>query len=126
MCYLDRRKIAERQDEYGNWMSRDKPNCNCNYIGSSQGMEAEAAKRIWGRSLEKHLSYSTFIGDGDSKSFLTLSELDPYHPLKIHKEECLSYVTKRLKKPQTYTKKYQNIHLRTTPVSCMESRLYLG
>ena len=62
-------------------------------------MEPEAAKRIWGRSLEKNsLVYSVFVGDGDSKSYQQVVDLDPYPLVKIRKEECQTHVVKRLKR----------------------------
>ena len=63
-------KKKDRASEYEKWFDRHKPKCNRTYEGSSQSMEPEAAKRIWGRSLEKNsLVYSVFVGDGDSKSY---------------------------------------------------------
>ena len=62
-------------------------------------MEPEAARIIWNRSVDKHqLCYSTFIGDGDSKSYQQVVNMDPYPLVQIHKEECLSHVSKRIKK----------------------------
>ena len=77
-----------------------------NFSGSSQSMEPEAAKIIWSRSIEKRkLCYTIFIGDGDSKSYSQVSQMNPYDSLPIHKEECLSHVTKRLKKTLCRIKK---------------------
>ena len=37
-------------------------------------------KRIWSRSVKKRkLCYTTFIGDGDSKIFQEVCEMDPYN-----------------------------------------------
>ena len=55
-------------------------------------------KRIWLCS-EAHLelSYTTFIGDGDVKTFSTLTNLQPYgHDVTIVKHECIGHVQKRL------------------------------
>ena len=66
-------------------------------------MEPVAAERIWGRSL---------VGDGDSKAFHHVTTLNPYPLVEVRKEECLTYVAKRLKKnpkkimPSTKTKTY--------------------
>ena len=62
-------------------------------------MEPEAAKIIWSRSISKHqLCYSTFFGDGDSKSYQQVVTMDPYPLVPIHKEECIAHVSKRVKK----------------------------
>ena len=92
-------KKKDRASEYEKWFDRHEPKCNRNYKGSSQSMEPEAAKRIWGRSLEKNsLVYSVFVGDGDSKSYQQVVDLDPYPLIKIRKEECQTHVAKRLKR----------------------------
>ena len=50
-------------------------------------MEPEAAKIIWNRSIDKHqLCYSTFFGDGYSKSYQQVVSMDPYPLVPIHKE----------------------------------------
>ena len=41
------------------------------------------------------LTYKIYIGDGDSKSYATVSKAMPYGPLvHIVKEECVSHITK--------------------------------
>ena len=89
----------EHPDEYKNWYNTHKPHCMKNLSGSSQAMEPEAAQMIWRRSTEmRKICYTTFIGDGDSKSYNQVSEMNPYDSILIHKEECLAHVAKRLKK----------------------------
>ena len=84
----DTRK-EEHPEEYKLWFDSHKANCMKNYSGSSQSMEPAAAKIIWSRSVSKHkLCYSTFIGDGDSKSYQQVASMDPYPLVQIHKEEC--------------------------------------
>ena len=74
--------------------------------GSSQYIEPAAVKRIWSRSVEKRkLCCTTFIGDGDSKSYQEVCEMYPYNEVTIHKEECLAHVSKRLKKTLCNIKK---------------------
>ena len=65
---------------------------------SSAAMESEAAKTIWARSVEQFkLRYTTFIGDGDTKSFKVVSESAPYGPdIPVSKEECVGHVQKRM------------------------------
>ena len=71
-----------------------------NYSGTSQGMESSAALEIWARSVTKHsLTYTTYVGDGDSSSFKRLRESDPYKGLEnLRKEECIRHAQGRLKK----------------------------
>ena len=61
-------------------------------------MEVEAAKVLWGRSVERHgVRYVRVIADGDSKAYDTVNEEMPYGPdIPIVKEECVNHVSKRL------------------------------
>lgn len=80
------------------WLTRHKPVCNKNFDGNSGAMEAEAAKRIWKRSISKfNFRYTIMLSDGDSKTYKTLKDLSIYgsdHP--ISKEECINHVAKRM------------------------------
>ena len=67
--------------------------CEANYTGTSPAMEADGAVALWKRSLEYKLRYLTFIGDGDSKSFKSVTEADPYGPeYKVEKSDCVGHV----------------------------------
>ncbi|XP_014676758.1 PREDICTED: uncharacterized protein LOC106816647, partial [Priapulus caudatus] len=47
-----------------------RPDCHLNHFGSAGSMEAQGAKILWERSVEKYgLRYTTFVGDGDSSAF---------------------------------------------------------
>ncbi|CAN7988890.1 unnamed protein product, partial [Ixodes hexagonus] len=47
--------------------------CKITYDGPSGGMESAGAVKIFGRSVEKHqLMYTTYIGDGDSKAYISV------------------------------------------------------
>ena len=49
------------------------------------------------RSIETNLRYTTFIGDGDSKSFSAIQRMKPYgSDVTITKEECVGHVAKRM------------------------------
>ena len=75
-------------------------------------MEPAAAKLIWSRSVEERkLCYTTFIGDGHSKSYQLVSDMSLYYGDTIHKEECLAHVSKRLMK--TLCKKKRNTKSKT-------------
>lgn len=68
------------------------------HYGSSGSMEAAAATDIFARSVRLYnLRYTRFIGDGDTNSFKTVFESDPYGPdIKIEKIECVGHVQKRM------------------------------
>ena len=52
-------------------VGRAKEECECNCRGSSNGMAIAGVKTIWLRSVKNlKLRYTTFIGDGDSKTLL--------------------------------------------------------
>ena len=87
-------------DDYAIFWNRHQEVCTSNFKGSSQSMESSAAVEMWKRSVQKNkLIYETYIGDGDSSSFKNLLKSNPYNSLlKIHKEECLGHVQKRVKK----------------------------
>ena len=75
-------------------------------------------KLIWSRSVEKRkLCYTTFIGDGDSKSFNQVCDLNLYSNTTVRKEVCLAHVTKRLKKTLCIVRKNTKNH------SCIQHKL---
>ena len=53
---------------------------------------------MWGRSLELHkLRYTTFIGDGDSSAFRSVTLAKPYgEDVTITKSDCIGHVHKRM------------------------------
>ena len=72
--------------------------CDRNFGGSSKAMEAEAARRIWSRSVEMHaFRYEYILSDGDSSTFAALTRLQlygPAHPVK--KLDCMNHAEKRM------------------------------
>jgi len=70
--------------------------CNLNYKGSSPNMEKSGTIEIFSRSIEKHgLYYTSFYGDGDSKSFAAVQNI--YGPDKpVNKFECIGHYQKRV------------------------------
>ena len=79
------------------WEAEHKPVCSTNYHGSSPNMVVVGAQRIFMRSKDFHgLQYTKFLGDGDSKSFKKVCEIDPYRGIKIEKLECIGHYQKRL------------------------------
>ncbi|GFO04327.1 hypothetical protein PoB_003083200 [Plakobranchus ocellatus] len=60
-------------------------------------MEVEAALVLWKRSTQHQMRYTVLVGDGDTKTFLALSNGNIYGgDCPIEKEECVNHVSKRL------------------------------
>ena len=92
-CKLKENLKNTNPDLYGEW--RATHDCKLNYQGSAGGMEVTGAKRIFGRSVEKHnLRYTKFLGDGDSKSFPAVKSI--YPDIEVKKLECVGHVQKRV------------------------------
>ena len=71
--------------------------CPINFAGSAPAMEPEGVRRIFLRSSEsRHLQYTGYIGDGDSKAFSQVNSLRPYGDKSITKIECVGHVQKRM------------------------------
>lgn len=70
--------------------------CKVTYDGPSGGMESAGAVKILGRSVEKHqLMYTSYIGDGDSKAYISARDSQPYEKA-IEKHECVGHVQKQM------------------------------
>ena len=68
-----------------------------NHSGSAGSMKPEGAKRIFNQSVSKHgLKYVDYFGDGDSSSFKTVKDSQPYGDVEVKKLECVGHVQKRL------------------------------
>lgn len=60
-------------------------------------MKVDEVKEMFGRSDEfLGVKYAIYIGNGDTKTFKALLDMDPYDDLKIQKKECVGHVEKRL------------------------------
>lgn len=75
--------------------------CTETFSGKSGGMEAQGAKILWERSIEKlNMRYVTFVGDGDSSAYSAVCAISegsgPYEGVQVEKEECINHVSKRL------------------------------
>ena len=88
----------ENEADFEVWERKHAPNCNQNFLGTSNAMEQECAKRIFSRSVDQHkLRYTTVLSDGDSKSYDTLVAEKVYGDgVEIKKEECINHVSKRM------------------------------
>ncbi|GFV92980.1 uncharacterized protein TNCV_3426921 [Trichonephila clavipes] len=67
-----------------------------NHNGSAGQMEVSGMNTIFFRSEHKHgLIYKQYIGDGDTKTYMSLVEKKPYgDSIEIEKIECVGYVQK--------------------------------
>ena len=87
-------KCDEGSVEYFSWKLNHK---DINFDGSAGAMEPAGFLQLFQQSLKYNMRFSTFISDGDSKTFSTLSEAQPYgkdHP--VEKKDCVGHVQKRL------------------------------
>lgn len=88
----------EEPEAYEIWLNSHEDECSVNHEGSSGKMEVDSVKEMFARSVEKHgVKYAKYIGDGDSKTFKGVLDLDPYdgNPTVI-KKECIAHVQKRM------------------------------
>ena len=95
--------------------------CTINHTGSAGSMEASGVKNIYNRSIEtKKLRYTTYLGDGDSKSYNEISQSNPYPGHKIEKLECIGHVQKRVgARLRTYVLQYKG-QLLSDKKNCVE------
>ncbi|KAK6178741.1 hypothetical protein SNE40_011255 [Patella caerulea] len=80
------------------WVEVHAPKCQKNTDSSAHNMETVGAEAIWGRS-EQHdvpLRYRSFLSDGDSAAFLTVSKMKPYGEDDTINEDCANHVAKWL------------------------------
>ena len=103
--------IESKREEYLAWWEVHKPKCRANFSGTSRAMESEAAVRIWKRSEDRGLVYSTFIGDGDGSGYSSVIKSGVYNgEVKVRKEECVGHLQKRLKSHLMKAKKSTKNH----------------
>ena len=62
------------QEEYDEWQVNHMEDCDMNYEGTSGGMEAASAIRMWNRSLQHKMRYMHFVSDGDSSAFKAVED----------------------------------------------------
>ena len=93
-------QLDPNSDEYKCWKQKhiDNGECSKNFDGSAKAIECTGAVEIWRRSVSLHnLRYTTFIGDGDSKSYPDVVADKPYgEGVEIVKSDCIGHVQKCL------------------------------
>lgn len=83
--------------EEAEWQENHKLYCLRNYTGSSGGMESAAVLKMFSRSeIQYGVRYVNYLGDGDSSSFKTVADNNPYENCTIQKWECIGHVQKRV------------------------------
>ncbi|GFV71053.1 uncharacterized protein TNCV_946461 [Trichonephila clavipes] len=64
-------------------------------LGYSGSREVSGAIEIFQRSESLHgLRYFRFLGDGDTRAYKAVNEMQPYGDIGIEKLECVGYVEK--------------------------------
>ena len=96
-CALAENRLSAGTPEFEAWQAAHIA-CDRNFDGSSKAMEAEAARRIWNRSVEAYsFRYTHILSDGDSSTFAALTQLEPYGPdHTIAKLDCVNHAEKRM------------------------------
>lgn len=91
-------KKKEGTAEYTEWYEKHETECSANHSGSSGKMEVDAIKIMFSRSEEKFgARYVNYIGDGDSKTYKAIQDLNPYgDECPVLKNECVGHVEKRM------------------------------
>ena len=97
-CSLKKAHLGADTAVFAEWYATHRDDCSVNYHGSSNAMEVEAAKRLWLRSVHtRGLMYTGMLGDGDSKAYQAVVDLEPYGPdVTIEREECVNHAHKRM------------------------------
>lgn len=85
-------------DEYIAWYENHKEECFINHDGSADKMEVDSIQEMFVRSEEKlGVKYVNYIGDGDSKTYKCILDLNPYDDeCPVIKSECIGHVEKRM------------------------------
>ena len=93
--------------EYAAWYDDHQEHCDANHEGSSGKMKVDGIIEMFQRSEELYnVKYANDIGDGDTKTFKSLIDVNPYgDDLVVRKSECVLHVKKRLYKRGTEAKK---------------------
>lgn len=91
------KKGVKDTPEYEEWIENHRESCTVNHSGSAGKMEVDAVQEMFSRSEELFgVKYKYYIGDGDTKTFKALLDMDPYSDLKVEKKECVGHVEKRM------------------------------
>jgi len=68
-----------------------------NHSESADKIEIDGIVEMFCKSEEKSgVKYKTYIGDGDSKTFKGICDIQPYKDIIVEKKECVGHVEKRV------------------------------
>ncbi|KYN11782.1 hypothetical protein ALC57_16060 [Trachymyrmex cornetzi] len=110
-CNLWNNKKNENIDEYNEWYDIHEENCAINHNGSAGKMEIDAITEMFLRSKNEHgVLYVKYIGDGDSKTFKGILDVNPYgDEATVLKKECVDHVERRMGRRLRYIKKSNKV-----------------
>lgn len=85
-------------EEFEIWTEDHEEECSANHYDSAGGMEVEAMKEMFGRSIERYsVRYTNYIGDGDCKTHKAIVDMQPYgKDITVTKFEDIGHVHKRM------------------------------
>ncbi|GFT30661.1 uncharacterized protein TNCV_77381 [Trichonephila clavipes] len=91
-------KRRKASPAYKKWKILHVKECLKNHNGSAGMMETVGMVRIFQRSLSRRsVRYTSYIGDGDSKTFSSITASNPYgEDITVSKIECVGHVKKRM------------------------------
>ncbi|CAF1183467.1 unnamed protein product [Adineta ricciae] len=73
-------------------------NCQINFKGSSGAMEVDGIHRLFTRSISLYnVKYVNYIGDGDTKTMVKLTDEPPYPDIVVQKIEDINHWCKKMK-----------------------------
>lgn len=82
-------------------------NCSIKHQGSAGKMEIDGITEMFLRSKEEHgVLYVKYIGDGDSKIFKSILDVNSYeNEATVVKKECVGHIEKRMETRLRNTKR---------------------
>ena len=87
------KNVLKQKDRFAYAQWRNSHICKFNYVVTAGGMQTEGAKRVFQRCFEEYnLCYVEYLGDGDSKSYLSIKNV--YEGLEIKSLECVGHYQK--------------------------------
>ena len=91
-------KNKTRTEEFRKQFEYHEDECQKNHESSSGKMEVDAMTEMFSTSQEKFgVKYGNDIGNGDSKTFKAILELETYgDELPVVKSECIGHVEQRM------------------------------
>lgn len=98
-CHACRKwKGKENSAEFEAFWDEHEEHCSANHKGSAGKMEVDGVLEMFQRSEDLHdAKYKYYIGDGDTKTFTSILDMQPYgDDFVIEKKECVLHVKKRM------------------------------